>query len=120
MDKPAGADVWFKVSTVDALHALLEGTTGVLHGVIVPGAACTAAYFFGDTFHITDGLGRVHTGRYEVEGLAINEPYRDFLLDLIWGCPVSGWTSPLQVLALSAADGIEEIITDQEQVDEAV
>lgn len=105
---PAGAKMFFRAQTVDALvwvlrfvmSSVFDYSGSYLEGFDPATERCVAT-FYGGEFRVLDGLGDIQVGQYEVKGLRINEGYEEFLLRLIWRAP-RGWKTEMHAIALAS------------------
>lgn len=108
--EPAGADLEFRVKTIEKLQWLHEQAArggfpaaaslmGLFQGKYV-------ASFRGFQFQVLEGYEQITPGAYDVEGLPNNEAYEEFLLGLTWRSD-NGWKSEMHVLGLAADEDIE-------------
>ena len=120
--QPAGADLEFRVKTIEKLQWLCKQSASpeflVKHGLtghmldirhsVEPGTVI--ATFRGAQFRIVDGRGLVDSGIFEVDELGTNEAYADLLLKLAWRAE-GGWLTDMHTLALAADEDIELLPT---------
>ncbi len=108
--QPAGADLEFRVQTIEKLQWLhaqaarggfpaAASLMGLFQGKYV-------ASFRGFQFQVLEAFDQITPGSYDVEGLPNNEAYEEFLLGLTW-LSDNGWKSDMHALGLAADEDIE-------------